>query len=123
MKRGIMMDMQEIMAQKTFVVVGDTLNENKYAYLIKKELLEKGYTVYAVGKELQSLNEIEEEIDVIDLCINPIKGLKLLKECKKSFKMMIIQPGAANEELLAYLNEQNLPYVEGCVLVGLRAYV
>ena len=117
------MDMQEIMAQKTFVVVGDTLNENKYAYLIKKELLEKGYTVYAVGKELQSLNEIEEDIDVIDLCINPIKGLKLLKECKKSFKMMIIQPGAANEELLAYLNEQNLPYVEGCVLVGLRAYV
>lgn len=117
------MDMQEIMAQKTFVVVGDTLNENKYAYIIKKELLEKGYEVYAVGKELQSLNEIEKDIDVIDLCINPIKGLKLLKECKKSFKMIIIQPGAANEELLAYLNENDLPYVEGCVLVGLRAYI
>lgn len=34
------MDLREIMEQKTFVVVGDTLNQSKYAYIIKNQLLE-----------------------------------------------------------------------------------
>ena len=117
-----MMEFPEVMAQKRFVVVGDTLNETKYAYRIKHELLEKGYTVYSVGKELKSINDIEDEIDVIDLCIRPDLGLKLLQECKKDFKMIIIQPGASDEKLLAYLDEHYVPYMDGCVLVGLRLY-
>lgn len=36
------MDLQEIMQQHTFAVLGDTLNEEKYAYKIKHALLEKG---------------------------------------------------------------------------------
>jgi len=102
--------------------VGDTLNPEKYAYKIKQGLLEHGYTVHAVGKELASFNDIPGEIDIIDLCINPVKGLALIKECKKSFKCIVIQPGAESEELLSYLNEKNLPYIEGCVLVGLSLY-
>lgn len=116
------MDMKEIMNQQVFAVLGDTLNEEKYACKIKNKLLEKGYTVYSVGKELDSLNDIPEKIDIIDLCINPFKGLKLLKECKKSFKMIVIQPGASNDELLEYLNENNIPYMDGCLLVGLSLY-
>ena len=44
------MDMKEIMKQKTFAVLGNTLLEDKYAYKIKKGLIDKGYNVYAVGK-------------------------------------------------------------------------
>lgn len=116
------MDLQEIMSQRTFAVLGNTLDESKYAYKIKQELLEHGYTVYCVGKELESLNEIEEEIDIIDLCIHPAKGIKLLKECTKNFKCIVIQPGAESEEILNYLNEKQLPYIEGCLLVGLSVY-
>ena len=65
------------MRQKTFAVAGDTLNEEKYAFKIKQGLLEKDYTVYAVGKEAASFNDIPCDIDIIDLCINPIKGLAL----------------------------------------------
>lgn len=117
-----MMTMKEIMSQKTFAVLGNTLDETKYAYKIKQGLLEHGYTVYAVGKELSSLNEIEEEIDIIDLCIHPVKGIKLLKECEKNFKCIVIQPGAESEEIIQYLQENNIPYIEGCLLIGLREY-
>ena len=116
------MDLKEIMQQNTFAVAGDTLKEEKYAYKIKQGLLEHGYTTYAVGKELASFNDIPGDIDIIDLCINPVKGLALLKECTKSFKSIVIQPGAESDELLAYLNEKKLPYIQGCVLVGLSLY-
>lgn len=116
------MDLKEIMQQHTFAVAGDTLNEEKYAYKIKHVLLEHGYNVYSVGKELESFNDIPEEIDIIDLCINSVKGLKLIQECKKTFKCIVIQPGAESDELLAYLDEHELPYIQGCLLVGLSVY-
>lgn len=116
------MDLKEIMQQKVFVVVGDTINEEKYAYRIKNELKQNGYQVYCVGKELESINEIEESIDIIDLCINPVKGLQLMKECTKEFKSIVIQPGAESQELIEYLNEKNYPYIEGCLLVGMSLY-
>ena len=116
------MDLQEIMQQRDFVVVGDTLNEEKYAYKIKKGLEEKGYKAQAVGKELASINDVEGDIDIIDLCINPVKGLQLMKENKKPFKCIVIQPGAESDPLKCYLDENKLPYIEGCLLVGLRLY-
>lgn len=116
------MDLQEVMRQKKFVVVGNTIDTDKYAYKIKEGLLEKNYEVQSVGKELNSINEVDGDIDVIDLCINPHKGLKLLKECKKEFKTIVIQPGAESNEIFDYLKENKLPYVESCLLVGLRLY-
>ena len=116
------MDLKEVMHQRAFVVVGDTLNAEKYAAKIKSGLQDKGYTVYAVGKELASLNDVPGEIDVIDLCIHPAKGLKLIQECTKPFKTIVIQPGAESEELIAYLKEKRLPYLNGCLLVGMSLY-
>lgn len=116
------MDLKEVMQQHHFVVVGDTLNEEKYAYKIKKGLQEKGYHAQAVGKELASINDAQGDIDIIDLCINPVKGLQLIQENKKPFKCIVIQPGAESETLKNYLDENKLPYIENCVLVGLRMY-
>lgn len=116
------MDLRDIMQEKRFAVLGDTLNEAKYASIIKQAMLDRGYTVYAVGKELASLNDIEDKIDIIDLCINPIKGLQLIKECTKSFKCIVIQPGASNEEMLQYFKDNNIPYLDACLLVGLKLY-
>ena len=116
------MELKEIMEQKRFAILGNTLNPEKYACKIKNAMLDAGYTVYAVGKELTSLNDIEEEIDIIDLCIHPAKGLKLLQENKKPFKCIVIQPGADSPELLQWLDENKIPYLHGCLLVGLREY-
>jgi len=116
------MDIKEVMNYQTFAVAGDTIKEEKYAYKIKKGLIDKGYKAYGVGKELKSFNEIPEEIDIIDLCINPSWGLELMKECKKQIKGIVIQPGAESDELKAYLDTTGIPYIEACVLVGLSLY-
>ncbi|MFB0919347.1 MAG: CoA-binding protein [Oscillospiraceae bacterium] len=116
------MDLKDVMQQKVFAVVGDTLTEEKYACKIKNRLIENGYTVYGVGKELVSLNEVGENVDIIDLCINPVKGLALIKEYEKPFKCVVIQPGAESNELISYLSESGLPYIEGCLLVGMSLY-
>ena len=116
------MTLKEVMAQQRFAVVGDTLNPEKYACKIKNAMLDAGYTVHAVGEELASINDIPEDIDIIDLCIHPAKGLKLMQECKKSFKCIVIQPGAGSDELKAYLKEKNMPYIEDCLLIGLADF-
>ncbi|MBO6060197.1 MAG: CoA-binding protein [Bacteroidaceae bacterium] len=116
------MELKEIMEQKVFAVVGNTLDEEKYACKIKTAMLDHGYTVYAVGKELASINDVPEDIDIIDLCIHPVKGLALIKECTKNFKCIVIQPGAESPELLQYLDEHKMPYIQGCLLVGLREF-
>lgn len=116
------MDLEAVMKQRRFAVLGDTLNPEKYAYKIKSGLQKAGYTVYAVGKELSSLNDIPGDIDVIDLCIHPVKGLKLLQENRKPFRCIVIQPGADSPELLQWLQAQKLPYLHGCLLLGLSLY-
>ncbi len=116
------MELKEIMQLNNFVVVGNTILEDKYAYKIKHELLNAGYHVECVGKELDSINDVKEEIDVLDLCINPVLGLKLLKENVKKIKVVVIQPGAESEEIISFLKEKQIDYLEGCLLVGLRLY-
>lgn len=117
------MELQNVMKQRSFAIVGDTLNEEKYACKIKQRMLANGYTVHGVGKELESLNDVPGELDIVDLCIHPVKGLKLIKECTKPFKGIVIQPGAESDELMTYLDEMNYPYIQGCLLVGLKLFV
>lgn len=116
------MELKEVMEQKVFAVVGNTVNEEKYAYKIKNKLTANDYEVYGVGKELKSLNDIDAEIDIIDLCINAALGLNYIKECRKSFKCIVIQPGAEGPELIEYLKSNNLPFIENCLLRGIALY-
>ncbi|MCR5349511.1 MAG: CoA-binding protein [Acholeplasmatales bacterium] len=110
------------MKNKDFVVIGDTLNPDKYAYKIKHKLQEYNYNVESVHKELKSINEVSCDNFILDLCINPILGLKYLKECKKNIKCVLIQPGAESEELEEYLKNNNIDFIEGCALVGVSLY-
>lgn len=116
------MTLKDVMAQERFVIVGNTLDPEKYACRIKNAMLEAGYTVYAVGKELESINEVSGDIDVIDLCINPVKGLALMKECEKSCKSVVIQPGAGSDELKAWLSEKGIDWSDDCLLIGLDRF-
>ena len=117
------MDLREVMQKKHFVVAGDTLNPEKYAFKIKEAMLQHGYEVVAVGKELASLNEVPGEIEVLDLCIHPAKGIALLRECTKHIGGVVVQPGAESEEILSFLTEKEIPWMQGCLLVGLKLYV
>lgn len=116
------MELKEVMNQNSFVIVGDTLNEHKFAYKIKEAMTDNGYNVQCVGKELDSINDVSGDIDIIDLCIRADKGLELLKSNEKPFKSIVIQPGASSPELIDYLDENKIPYIDGCLLVGLEMF-
>ena len=116
------MDLKEVMDQETFVVVGNTLRGEKYACKIKDRLDANGYTTYGVHQELGSINDVDGDIDIIDLCINPVKGLEYMKENKKPVKCVVIQPGAESRELIQYLKDENIDYLEGCLLVGMSLF-
>jgi predicted CoA-binding protein len=116
------MDLKEIMEYDNFVVVGNTIVEDKYAYKIKYALKDKNYNVECVDKELTSINDIDMDLDIINLCVHPAKGIKYLKENTKKAKCVLIQPGAESEEIINYLKETGQDYFEGCVLVGLSLY-
>lgn len=116
------MTLEQIMQLQNFVVVGNTLSEEKYAYKIKQGLIKAGYTVSCVGKELASINDVDFEIDVLDLCINPNLGLKLLQENRQKIKVVVLQPGASSEEIVHFLEKNNIDYLEGCLLLGLKLY-
>lgn len=104
------------------VVVGNTIDIEKYAYKIKHALIEQGYQVASVGKELESINDVDFEIDVLDLCINPHLGIKLLRENRKQIKVVVIQPGASSDEIVNYLKEKEISFIDGCMLLGLKLY-
>lgn len=116
------MELKEMMEYKNFAVVGNTITEGKYAKKIKDNLAYYGYNVYPVYKELKTLNDIEGDLDIIDLCINPVLGINILKDCKKDYKAVLIQPGAESDEIKDYLKSINKPYLEGCALVGITRF-
>lgn len=116
------------MKLKNWVVIGDVDNPLKYANQIRNELKEKGYKVYSVhpqgtGFTYKSLKDIKGEIDVVDLCINPVDGLDYIKEIiEMGIKYVLIQPGAGSEKIIAFLNQNQVVVLEGCALVGIRLY-
>jgi len=112
------MELEKIMKFQNWVVLGNTIDESKYAAKIKAKLIEIGKTVACADKELESLNDANFEIDVIDLCVNKFKGIKMLKEAKVPFKVVLIQPGAESPEIIEYLENNNIDYLLGCALVG-----
>ena len=116
------MNLKEVLDCKVFAVAGDTVNEEKFAAKIKAALEARGLTAYGVGKELPSFDAILEEIDVIDLCIRSERALALLKATEKSCKCVVVQPGVESPELLQWLQEHQIPHIEGCLLAAMKQY-
>ena len=110
----------EILEKKVFVVVGDTINPDKYAYKIKQELIDNGYTVHCVGKELESLDDVPEPFDVLDLCIHPKKGIALLQATKTAIPFVLVQPGAGSDEIYSYLSSKAIEWQDGCILKAIK---
>lgn len=102
--------------KKNFVVLGKTEDETKYAYKIKKALLDNGYNVIAIPEDVNTIDKVAFDIDLIDFCINPVKGLELLKASEKKISYAVIQPGAGSNEIEDALFERGIPFINGCVL-------
>ena len=121
------MNASEFLSLSNWVVVGDVLNDSKYAYKILAALKSNQYKVEGVnpkaeeGQCYRELKDVPYEIEVLDLCIHPKRGIDIVKAAKDlGIKNILIQPGAESEEILSYCSENSLNAIQGCALVELR---
>ncbi|WML36406.1 CoA-binding protein [Clostridium sp. OS1-26] len=120
------MEASELLNYKNWVVIGDVLNESKYAFRILNSLRDSNFNVEGVnprdttGKVHKTLEEVKYKIDVLDLCINPIQGLKIIESAANlNIDKVLIQPGAESEEILSLCRNKGIIAIEGCALVEL----
>ena len=120
------MKASELLNYKNWVVVGDVLNSSKYAYKILNSLKEAGFNVVGVNPSVEedgvykNLSDIPYKIEVLDLCINPYKGIKILQEASTlKIDKILIQPGAESAEILSFCKTNAMQAIEGCALVEL----
>lgn len=121
------MNAENLMIYKNWVVAGDVLNSSKYAYKILNRLKQNKYNVCGVNPRSNSesvytaLKDVPYKIDVIDLCINPKVGIKILEQANNlNIDKVLIQPGAESKEIIYYCKQNNIIAIEGCVLVELN---
>ncbi len=112
-----------------WAVVGASDNPERYSYRIVKLLKERGYTVYPVSPKLdellglkvyRSVADIPEEVDVVDMVVNPRIGIGAMKEiAARGIRYVWLQPGAESAEIHAFAEENGVEAIDACILAVL----
>lgn len=114
--------------EKKTLVMGASVNPDRYAYRAVKMLRQHGHPVVAVGKKEDNLDglHIEKElidfdgVDTVTLYLNPMNQQKYydyiigLKP-----KRVVFNPGTENPEFYTLLKENNIEVEVACTLVML----
>jgi len=101
-------EIKEIFSLKNVAVVGMSKHPDKAAHFVPKYLFEQGYNIIPVNpttneilnkKSYQSVSEVEEPIDVVDVFRPSDEVLPVVKEAiKMNPKVIWLQEGIHNEE-------------------------
>ncbi len=101
-------EIKEIFSLKNVAVVGMSKNEAKAAHYVPKYLSENGYNIIPVNptadqildkKSYHSLDEIDQDIDIVDVFRPSDQVLPFVQEAiKKKPKVIWLQEGIHNSE-------------------------
>ncbi|HEX9654547.1 MAG TPA: CoA-binding protein [bacterium] len=117
--------------QTTIAVVGANDNPSKYGYVIYRDLKRKGYAVFAVNPNRQtvdgdrafgSLAELPAKATIVNVVVPPEVTMQILKECQRLGLMNVwIQPGAESPQVLDFLQKNHFNYLaNACIMVQSR---
>ncbi|MDL1971830.1 MAG: CoA-binding protein [Deltaproteobacteria bacterium] len=115
-------------SKNVFAVIGVSRDPEKYGYKVYKDLKKAGYTVYPINPKTESidgdkcynsLRELPERPDVVDIVVPPKITERIIKECKElGIKRVWMQPGSESEEAISFCKENNIEVVHSvCVMV------
>ncbi len=120
---------EETLKMKKWAVVGATNNQNRYGYKIVKRLQEHNYDVYPVNPNLEEIDgikcyktvsDIDVDIDVVDMVVNPKIGIKVMEEImEKEIQYVWLQPGTRSELIRSYANNSSINIIEDCIYATL----
>lgn len=110
------------------LVVGASLNPDRYSYKAMRSLIKHGHQVYAIGSrkgfvfetEIETEKKLFPGIHTITLYLSP-KNQENYYDYFFSLKpkRIIFNPGAENPVLLKLCNTNNIECLEACTLVML----
>jgi len=118
----------KFLEKSNWAVIGDVLNPAKPASTVVATLKGDGKTVHLInprdktGQCHANLTDVAQPIDVVDLCINHVEGLKQVEQMATlGIPKIFIQPGAESPAILALCEEKGISVFQGCVMVEMGA--
>ena len=127
---GIIMDYKaESLKLKNWAVVGASDKKDKFGYKIVKTLSDNDYNVFPINPRLDeidgikcysSLNDIDEQIEVVDMVVRPEIGKKIIAEiADNNIDYIWLQPGTRSDEIDELTEKFNLKVVKDCIYATL----
>ena len=113
-----------MLSKQNWAIYGISPDSEKFGYKIPKIMKESEYKLFGINKKYagqeimgikvySSLEEVEEDIDCIDVIVNPKISLSVIDEAvKKGVKYLWFQPNTFDDEVIAKLKTTNIEYVD-----------
>ena len=112
----------------TIAVVGASDDPAKYGSRIYRDLKAKGFTVFGVNPNREtvdgdrasaSLGNLPEPPTIVNLVVPPPSTLRVLEKCKELGLMNVwVQPGAESDEVIDFLDAEGFNYLaNACIMV------
>ena len=121
-----MSDYEVLTNSKNIAVIGMNADPQKFANKIYKKLKENNKTVYGINpnyteidgeKIYSSIATLDEDVDMVVMVVAPRHGINMLEDIKaKGVKILWLQPGTINDELLEKAQSLDLTVIQNCVL-------
>lgn len=121
-------DVEKFLAQKHIAVVGVSRKRQKFGNAVYTELKKKGYQVYPVNPNMESLagepcyarlKDIPGPVDAVVLVVKPAVCETLVKEAKDAGITHIwMQQGSHSDTAIRYCQENNMTVIANeCVMM------
>ncbi len=112
----------------TVAVIGATDSERKFGSKIYRDLKRKGVRLFPVNptretvhgdRSYPDLASLPEPPGIVNFVVPPRRTLRILEEAQRlGYTSVWIQPGAADEAVVRYLDRHDFDYVvDDCIMV------
>jgi uncharacterized protein len=119
---------QEVLAQRTFALVGVSRGGKKFGNAIHRELKAKGYKVFPVHPQAEiiendrcypSLKELPEKPGAVVICVPPIQAERVVQQSfDAGITRVWLQQGAESDAALRFCENHAMTAVHGeCIMM------
>ncbi|EHQ87348.1 CoA-binding protein [Desulfosporosinus youngiae] len=124
-------NVNELLNQKTWAVIGVSNNKTKYGYKVYDQLKKLGYSVFAINPGLESidgdpcypsLTALPKKPDAVSVVVPPKITEQVVKECNDlGISKVWMQPGSESNNAIQDGKEHGITVIHHeCVLIHTR---
>jgi uncharacterized protein len=119
---------QDFVSQKTLAIVGVSRSGTKFGNSAYRELKAKGYKVYAIHPEAETLegdpafkdfSALPEKVDGVVIVVKPAQTEKVVRDAAQAgIRRVWMQQGSESEAAVQYCKDNGLAEVHGeCIMM------